>query len=251
MDSLSEEELRLIVARQMEAAQCCVCLEPLRPSVVVCVRGHGVCQPCRLRLANCPICKQPFSPDKPILLAQLLDTLPHECQHKGCSYFVRAGDDHEAWCGHIRSSCKKCDWIGSGESVLDHVKEEHSKLHIFKEKNYCRLENFDPEEEICDFVPFYVHGQFFWGECSIDLRKQCLSLRYHLVRNGKVDRDVYVVVQMKNSTMHNTYKLKLCMDQVKPKDNVISIGLSGLNAFVDKHNNLCYQVDFVLGNSLG
>lgn len=232
-------------------ATCCVCMEALRPTLVVCTWGHGVCLPCRCRLVNCPICKQPFFSNKPILLAQLLDTLPHECQHKGCSYFVRAVDDHEAWCGRICTQCKKCNWVGNGEDVLDHVNEKHSKLHIFREKNYCRLENFDPQVELCDFAPFYIYGQFFWGECSVDLKKQSLDVRYHLVRNGKVDKDIYVVLQMKSLTMHNTYKMKLCLDQkVKLKEHTISICLSSLSGFIDKQKNLCYQVDFVQGSFL-
>ena len=46
-----------ILLNQLE---CRVCMEYMRPPIILCANGHNICNICKQKVPHCPICKQQF-----------------------------------------------------------------------------------------------------------------------------------------------------------------------------------------------
>ncbi|XP_072742491.1 uncharacterized protein [Anoplolepis gracilipes] len=66
------EEIRVMWCDALEELlQCPVCLDISQGHKVQCVNGHHICNPCRLKLQICPICKSSFIVTRNLVVEQL------------------------------------------------------------------------------------------------------------------------------------------------------------------------------------
>lgn len=66
------EEIRVMWCDALEELlQCPVCLDTTQGTKVQCVNGHHICNPCRIQLQICPICKSPFINTRNLAVEQL------------------------------------------------------------------------------------------------------------------------------------------------------------------------------------
>ncbi|KMQ91655.1 e3 ubiquitin-protein ligase sinah, partial [Lasius niger] len=54
-----------------ELLQCPVCLDTTQGTKVQCINGHHICNPCRVQLQICPICKSSFIDTRNLAVEQL------------------------------------------------------------------------------------------------------------------------------------------------------------------------------------
>ncbi|XP_024878736.1 uncharacterized protein LOC112459066 [Temnothorax curvispinosus] len=70
--SITMEEIRVMWCDALEELlQCPVCLEATQGVKVQCVNGHHICNPCRVQLQVCPICKSPFMGTRNLAVEQI------------------------------------------------------------------------------------------------------------------------------------------------------------------------------------
>ncbi|XP_071638215.1 uncharacterized protein [Temnothorax longispinosus] len=70
--SITMEEIRVMWCDALEELlQCPVCLEATQGVKVQCVNGHHICNPCRVQLQVCPICKSSFMGTRNLAVEQI------------------------------------------------------------------------------------------------------------------------------------------------------------------------------------
>ncbi|XP_077263961.1 uncharacterized protein LOC143898389 [Temnothorax americanus] len=66
------EEIRAMWCDALEdMLKCPVCLEVAQGVKIQCVNGHHICNPCRVRLQVCPMCKSPFTGTRNLAVEQI------------------------------------------------------------------------------------------------------------------------------------------------------------------------------------
>ncbi|XP_044742667.1 E3 ubiquitin-protein ligase SINAT4-like [Chrysoperla carnea] len=55
-----------------EVLQCPICFELPCGPVLMCVKGHHICSPCRKKVHNCPLCKESFAATRNFAVEELL-----------------------------------------------------------------------------------------------------------------------------------------------------------------------------------
>lgn len=131
----TNNRLKNMVVKLKEIMKCPVCLGSVGTTVVQCLCGHGVCARCRQQMNKCPLCKNIFMINKPILLTQILEQLPKLCQYnkQGCNE-ISFARDHELFCEYRMIKCKvglsgECKWLGLVKDFKSHVQKQHNSFY--------------------------------------------------------------------------------------------------------------------------
>jgi len=154
--------------------ECPVCMEYMRPPIILCVNGHNICSICRPQLAECPTCRKRFLSTRNVGLEKLAREMKYPCTHRqfGCKegFALDKLDEHQAQCRYRQLKCPaarcspgiKCDWIGIYDEVKNHLMENHFEM--------C----FDyGEEESRSFLGLCFHG---WYNKSVFVYDEILFL---------------------------------------------------------------------------
>ena len=88
MESLSLKDQSQLLPQWMielkDELECPVCLETIMdPPIFLCEKGHGLCGSCREDIKNrgqpCPVCRGALTEVRNLMVEQMLDKLPKEC----------------------------------------------------------------------------------------------------------------------------------------------------------------------------
>lgn len=174
--------------------------------MLLCTNGHGVCHVCRFALEHCPLCTEPFSASssKSVLLNGVLDLLPHTCREKGCEVLIKAGDDHETWCGYKGSFCmmRSCKWVGLGKDVLDHVKTNHNKIIISETNSNWRLKEDLIDKDGLYFVNISIgvaQENYFWMFTKETFDKKMFVVDFKFFPNGNIISNFQITLVLGDS----------------------------------------------------
>lgn len=253
-NNFSFDGLKALLEGLIEAVKCPVCLNTIQPTVNQCENGHGVCTGCRKRHNLCPVCRGTFLVFRNRLLDNVLELLPHNCSFSfnGCSEIIKPGDDHEKWCGFRGTKCKRCDWTGPGNKILNHIKFDHKDIVILKESSTDMFwRNIVPSRGFKNrivtwFAPISAHGHFFWMKVTNDTQNNLFEKTFTLVKNGKkLEKTFLVKLVLKNLTKSYTVSTVLTVDSLLGSDDSersINLHSSTVIKFVSPENKLNYML---------
>lgn len=236
----------------METVRCPVCFNPIQPTVTQCENGHGVCNNCRKRHNFCSVCRGSFLSFRNRLLDNILELLPHNCSFTGCPEILKPGDDHEKWCGFRQTECRRCDWVGRGNKIIQHISYDHRDVAILSESNTDMFwRNIVPprgqfKRITTWFAPISAHGHFFWMKVTNDTQNNLFEKSFAFVRNGK-KLDKTFVVKLVLRKLANTYTVSsvLTVDSLLGSDDSecsINLHSSTVVKFVSSDNKLNYNL---------
>ena len=129
----------MIENRQLE---CIVCMEYMRPPILLCVNDHNICETCRPKLNNrCPICKGIISSLRNRKLENLARNIHYPCKHSrhGCRAEMPCEvlEEHESTCPYQHYKCPftfggmVCSWDGTAADMKTHISCMHP-ISVFK-----------------------------------------------------------------------------------------------------------------------
>lgn len=118
--------------------ECPVCLDNMRPPIILYVNGHQICKICVHELRHCPSCRQHFVNDRNVALEDLAKQVKYPCKYRsyGCTetFDHDTIGGHQAICLQIPQKCpfaklaiRKCCWTESYD-MEKHLKEIHLEL---------------------------------------------------------------------------------------------------------------------------
>lgn len=197
-----------------EITVCAICLETVRPDMVQCVNGHIFCSQCKRDLDKCPTCRDNFSEIKPCgMISQVIEAFPSLCKHH-CGKYVKPDDNHEKVCGLQVTLChlKDCNWEGSGQSILQHILENHPDEEILSESQDVVISNVKIDEYFSVYKFLYAKGYFFWYEIVNDINNKLMVHKFHFVPNGKRDHGLNIKIKSVGNIMKFMFKISLYLD---------------------------------------
>jgi len=116
--------------------ECPVCLEYMRPPIMLCANGHKICDICKQKVSNCPTCREDFEYTRNLALEDLARQVMYPCKYRsyGCTEIFNHDKiaRHQATCQYTPQVCPvaklvigKCSWTGSYSDIKGHLKENH------------------------------------------------------------------------------------------------------------------------------
>jgi len=119
--------------------ECPVCLEYLKPPILLCANGHKICRICRQKVTKCPTCKDHFVDTRNLALEDLARQVIYPCKYRsyGCTDTFSHDNivGHQAKCRYIPQVCPvaklaigKCSWTGSYDDIKGHLEENHLEV---------------------------------------------------------------------------------------------------------------------------
>lgn len=247
--------LKQIAEALLETVQCPVCLSALRPPVTLCSSGHGLCPDCKPTIEVCPTCRENFIDIKPIILHQLLEALPRDCQYKslGCAEVYIPGGSHEQVCCYRTVDCKvlECEWTGQARRLKDHVMTAHDETVIVEEvKSELTWDYLNRDEDSFKYIPFVADDQVLWAyvNLSVQVSKLCISFTQSPI--GAPRNQHFAIVRFKNGVFEFTHTIKIPLDTSDAifdflEDHCMMIPVSMLSRFVNQDSSLEYSIQFV------
>ena len=124
----------------LSVLECSVCMEYMRPPIRMCVNGHSICNICRPKLDDCPICRRQFLKTRNVGLEKLVQEVKYPCTYRqfGCEEVLVHDklDEHQAKCLYRQLKCPaaryisgmQCDWMGKYNEVKNHLMENHPEM---------------------------------------------------------------------------------------------------------------------------
>jgi len=130
--------LEQILLSQLE---CPVCMEYMRPPIMLCANGHNICNTCKLKVPHCPTCREQLLNTRNVTLEELATEVNYPCTYRkhGCMeiYKLDLIGGHQQKCQYIPQPCPvnklnlgTCTWTGISSSMMSHLKQAHSNLCI-------------------------------------------------------------------------------------------------------------------------
>ncbi|GLV34698.1 seven in absentia [Carabus blaptoides fortunei] len=118
--------------------ECPVCNEYMHTIIPVCVNGHSVCNSCKQKCANCPLCKCIFGGGRNYSLEHMAAAIKYPCKNmdKGCHIETSLVEmlKHVEECEFRDLTCPleengNCGWIGQLSELKEHIYKKHSGLN--------------------------------------------------------------------------------------------------------------------------
>ena len=113
-----------------------MCVEYMRPPIILCANGHNICDICKPKMHHCPICREQFLNTRNLALEDLARQFmyPCKCRSYGCTDFFNPDKivGHQATCRYSPQICPiaklaigNCSWTGSYNDIKGHLQENH------------------------------------------------------------------------------------------------------------------------------
>jgi E3 ubiquitin-protein ligase SIAH1 len=147
-------------------------MEYMVPPIILCAKGHNICDKCRPKIPVCPTCRQQFLDARNVALEKLARDVKYPCPYQkyGCEeFFVHdVVRDHQHICHyrpHTCPSCRlpnvKCSWTGSYNDIKKHLMEKHrGDCYEYVDGKFRVLKNIEPHMILSQFV-FALNEVFF------------------------------------------------------------------------------------------
>lgn len=116
-----------------DVLECPICNELMKSKIYLCNSGHSICNNCKLKLNNCPTCKEPYDANmrmRNYLAEEILSLyrITLNCQFPNCHFqgsFDQV-DTHEENCVHKMHVCPICnEECGGYDKIKNHFNEKH------------------------------------------------------------------------------------------------------------------------------
>jgi len=119
--------------------KCPVCMEYMRPPIMLCENGHSICNICRPKVPHCPNCGHQFLNTRNVALEKLATEAKYPCVYRkyGCRkiYSFYGIFKHQEKCKYISKPCPinelnigHCIWTGIKSSMRSHLKGAHPNM---------------------------------------------------------------------------------------------------------------------------
>ncbi|KDR07294.1 E3 ubiquitin-protein ligase sina [Zootermopsis nevadensis] len=148
-------------------------MEYLLPPIAMCGNGHNVCNACKSKLQDCPICKRKFTDVKNRSLENICRKVKLPCKYTkdGCTeaFSIDTISKHQSECPHGQYKCPfviaslDCSWEGPIADMKDHIRSEHVETGDYRDVlglHYARLPNFETSSAWCQAL-FAMNEVFF------------------------------------------------------------------------------------------
>lgn len=191
--------------------QCPVCSDYAVPPVYQCSNGHIVCEDCRGRLFNCPMCREDFHDSiVNLTLAKVSENLKFPCKFKedGCTEMLSSEEkrQHEKIdCQHMLVKCPApqadCEYESDMKNMKKHLTAHHSNIPTINGDNIeFGIQKEDGEENLWAFK-LQTEEQLFLAVFEIRDRKLTGILRAFCPK-----REAYkYATQIAIKNRHNVY----------------------------------------------
>ena len=165
----------------LSVLECPVCMEYMRPPIILCVNGHNICNICRPKLDDCPTCRKRFLSTRNVGLEKLAQEVKYPCTYLkfGCNEVFAHNKlvEHQAACRYGQLTCPaakcssgirivQCDWTGNYKEVKNHLMEDHLEMCF----DYGEVELtsliYMCSYALCDKFVFVYNEVFFRQFCK-------------------------------------------------------------------------------------
>jgi hypothetical protein len=237
--------------------ECPVCLDTMRAPILQCQNGHNICNVCKLKLRNCPICRARFIETRSLALEKLSQRILFPCANseRGCTKMQTIQDitKHQISCLYRMHKCllghpQSCSWEGLRTDILQHVKEKHED-RAFDTRSYRFSEYEHWKETMESAVLCTFSEEIFWlrNKTDSDKRKYYEAVQYigpaenaskyryehHLVSPGGQKE-----VTMKCTARCDTESMK----QITESGTCFMIDYDSAKAFVGRNGRIGWRV---------
>ena len=133
----SHEDLLVSLAEVRDALECVICLEvPKNTRIFQCDNGHLLCNTCRWKVKECPICKVKLGKTRALAVEKVLSKCPKPCEFTdyGCNVKLHLPDldEHEKVCSYKPLCCPvlHCAKMIAKMEVINHMNEKHPEGYV-------------------------------------------------------------------------------------------------------------------------
>ncbi|XP_067014737.2 probable E3 ubiquitin-protein ligase sinah [Anabrus simplex] len=122
--------------------ECRVCFNQMEPPIEMCKNGHDLCNACKSKLNQCPLCSAEFTNVRNRALEDMTENILYPCRNRslGCKEkFIKAEmNKHVESCSYQPYEClafKKsgCNWQGSPADLFTHMTTAHKDCHVYQD----------------------------------------------------------------------------------------------------------------------
>jgi E3 ubiquitin-protein ligase SIAH1 len=155
---------RNILQSLLSELECPVCMEYMVSPILMCVKGHTICDICRPKIPECPTCRQKFSNTRNIPLEKLAREVKYPCSYQklGCEEHFDHDTvrEHQLRCHYRPQTCPacqrlnvKCGWTGIYNDIKKHLMEKHrGECYEYVDGKFRVLRNIEPCMILSQFV---------------------------------------------------------------------------------------------------
>ena len=116
--------------------ECPVCLEYMRPPIILCANGHNICNICKQKMHHSPTCKEQFFDTRNKCTEDLASQVKYPCKYRsyGCTEIFNHDKTvgHQVKCRYIPQVCPvsklafgNWSWSGSYNDMKGYLKWGH------------------------------------------------------------------------------------------------------------------------------
>lgn len=121
--------------------ECPVCFNYMAPPILQCTKGHSICESCRGRLRQCPLCASEFAEARNLALEALAARIQYPCTNDGCpaKLTLTNRDYHQKNCGFRKYRCgiDTCSWTGPPNEIMKHWESKQLGTKPYRANNLC------------------------------------------------------------------------------------------------------------------
>ncbi|KAJ4451977.1 hypothetical protein ANN_03461 [Periplaneta americana] len=120
----------------LKELECPLCLNYMKPPIVLCENGHNICKECKPKLSNCATCRSKILQVRNLSLESLARQAVYPCMnfYLGCKEVFHFDDfeEHRDNCVYTATKClfsrisnRGCKWSGIISDMKEHIKDDH------------------------------------------------------------------------------------------------------------------------------
>ena len=174
----------------LNVMKCPVCTEYLVPPIMHCASGHNICNICRPKFIDCPVCGKWYGSIRNEALEKLAREVKYSCTYRqfGCKEVLALYMlvEHQAKCPYGQLTCpaaahplciQSCDWTGNHKEVKKHLMEKHLEMCV----DYGEVESrtLHACSSLCGFHKFvFAYDDVFFRTAGIMNDMFCVAVQY-------------------------------------------------------------------------
>ncbi|KAF5296141.1 hypothetical protein FQR65_LT10311 [Abscondita terminalis] len=131
----------------LDELECPVCNNYMMPPIFVCPTGHSICNSCKIKIQNCPLCRSVLQSTRNFTLEKLASTVKYPCKYQdlGCMMTLNHEQvgNHHAICSYGKRRCPMkffalCDVNNTFSDLIGHLNEKHTHYIVKTNFMYSR-----------------------------------------------------------------------------------------------------------------
>ncbi|GLV44123.1 sina homologue [Carabus blaptoides fortunei] len=228
--------------QQLSKLVCPVCYEYMRPPIMQCASGHGICELCHELLADCPICQSALIYRRSSHLEVLTAKLMFPCKKCGLQYSLDELTAHECTVEDTKVVCLigqvygECSWQGLVQNLTEHCRLHHPQNYWTQTENvavwnYCHLSSIGIQNVyIVDLVQtvFVIVQKFDSNTQSLQWNVSCECEKEQYMYEIEIFTDRSANSLTYNSTIDNEENILAFF----PSNNEISVPVNTLTEYL-------------------